>query len=92
MILHAEHEMNASTFTARVVAGTLSDMHSAVVAAICALKGPIHGGANEEAMAFFEEIGTPERAADAVRELLRAQGDDLRLRPSALRDDGSARA
>jgi citrate synthase len=68
MILHAEHEMNASTFTARVVAGTLSDIHSAVVAAICALKGPIHGGANEKAMAFFEEIGTPEAAADAVRD------------------------
>jgi citrate synthase len=67
MILHAEHEMNASTFTARVVAGTLADLHSAVVAAICALKGPLHGGANEEAMAFFEEIGTPDRAAEAVR-------------------------
>jgi 2-methylcitrate synthase len=67
MILHAEHEMNASTFTARVVAGTLSDIHSAVVAAICALKGPIHGGANEKAMAFFEEIGTAEAAAEAVR-------------------------
>jgi citrate synthase len=67
MILHAEHEMNASTFAARVVAGTLSDLHSAVVAAICALKGPLHGGANEEAMAFFEEIGSPERAAEAVR-------------------------
>jgi citrate synthase len=67
MILHAEHELNASTFTARVVAGTLSDMHSAVTAAICALKGPIHGGANEAAMEFFEEVGTPERAADAVR-------------------------
>jgi citrate synthase len=68
MILHAEHELNASTFTARVVAGTLSDMHSAVTAAICALKGPIHGGANEAAMEFFEEIGSPERAADAVRQ------------------------
>jgi citrate synthase len=67
MILHAEHEMNASTFAARVVAGTLSDLHSAVVAAICALKGPLHGGANEEAMAFFEEIGSPDRAAEAVR-------------------------
>ena len=52
MILHAEHEMNASTFAARVVAGTLADLHSAVVAAICALKGPIHGGANEKAMAL----------------------------------------
>jgi citrate synthase len=67
MILHAEHELNASTFTARVVAGTLSDMHSAVTAAICALKGPIHGGANEAAMTFFEEVGSAERAAEAVR-------------------------
>jgi citrate synthase len=67
MILHAEHEMNASTFAARVVAGTLADLHSAVVAAICALKGPLHGGANEEAMAFFEEIGSAERASEAVR-------------------------
>ena len=67
MIVHAEHEMNASTFTARVVAGTLADLHSAVVAAICALKGPIHGGANEQAMALFVEAGAPERAADVVR-------------------------
>ena len=67
MIVHAEHEMNASTFTARVVAGTLADLHSAVVAAICALKGPIHGGANEQAMLFFQEIGRPERAEAAVR-------------------------
>jgi citrate synthase len=68
MILHAEHELNASTFTARVVAGTLADMHSAVTGAICALKGPIHGGANQLAMEFFEEIGSPERAAEAVSE------------------------
>jgi citrate synthase len=67
MIVHAEHEMNASTFTARVVAGTLADLHSAVVAAICALKGPIHGGANEQAMALFVEAGAPERAAEVVR-------------------------
>ena len=70
MILHAEHELNASTFAARVVAGTLADLHSAVVAAICALKGPIHGGANEQAMIFFEEIGEPERAAEQVHERL----------------------
>jgi citrate synthase len=68
MILHAEHELNASTFTARVVAGTLSDLHSAVTAAICALKGPIHGGANQAAMEFFEQVGSPEGVADAVRE------------------------
>jgi citrate synthase len=70
MILHAEHELNASTFAARVVAGTLSDLHSAVVAAICALKGPIHGGANEMAMVFFEEIVDPSRADELVRERL----------------------
>ncbi len=70
MILHAEHELNASTFAARVVAGTLSDLHSAVVAAICALKGRIHGGANEMAMIFFEEIGDPARADERVRERL----------------------
>jgi len=68
MILHAEHELNASTFTARVVAGTHADLHSAVTAAVAALKGPIHGGANEAAMRFFEEVGSPERAAEAVRE------------------------
>jgi citrate synthase len=68
MILHAEHELNASTFTARVVAGTLSDLHSAVTAAICALKGPIHGGANQAAMEFLEEVGSPEDVHEAVRE------------------------
>ncbi len=67
MILHAEHEMNASTFTARVVAGTLADLHSAVVAAICALKGSLHGGANERAIEFVEEVGDPAAAAEAVR-------------------------
>jgi citrate synthase len=67
MILHAEHEMNASTFTARVVAGTNADLHSAIVAAICALKGPLHGGANQAAMRVFEEFGSAERVPDAVR-------------------------
>ena len=67
MILHAEHEMNASTFTARVVAGTNADMHSAIVGAICALKGPLHGGANQAAMAMFDEFGTADRVAEGVR-------------------------
>jgi citrate synthase len=70
MILHAEHEMNASTFTARVVAGTGADLTSAVVAAIGALSGPLHGGANEAAMALFERIGSAERAPDEVRAAL----------------------
>jgi citrate synthase len=73
MILHAEHEMNASTFTARVVAGTNADMHSAIVGAICALKGPLHGGANQAAMQMFEEFGSPERVPDAVRSRLEAK-------------------
>ena len=73
MILHAEHEMNASTFTARVVAGTNADMHSAIVAAICALKGPLHGGANQAAMEMFREFGSPERVPEAVAARLEAK-------------------
>ena len=60
MVLYAEHSFNASTFTARVVASTLSDLYSSVVAAIGALKGPLHGGANEAVMRTFGEIGTPD--------------------------------
>jgi 2-methylcitrate synthase len=73
MILHAEHELNASTFTARVVAGTQSDMHSAIVGAICALKGPTHGGANEAAMRMIETLGSVEAVPAGVRELLEAK-------------------
>lgn len=62
LIIYADHTMNASTFTARVIASTLSDIFSAVTGAIAALKGPIHGGANEESMKVLEEIGTPEAA------------------------------
>lgn len=70
LILHADHGMNASTFTARVIASTLSDMHSAVVGAIGALKGPLHGGANEAVMEMLEEIGTVDRAEEWVRDAL----------------------
>lgn len=56
LILHADHELNASTFAARVIAATLSDMHSAITGAIGALKGPLHGGANEAVMALLHEI------------------------------------
>lgn len=73
MILHAEHELNASTFTARVVAGTGADMHSAITAAICALKGPTHGGANEAAMRTFEEFGSVEGVPDGVARYLEAK-------------------
>ncbi len=73
MVLYAEHSFNASTFTARVVTSTLSDLHSAVTAAIGALKGPLHGGANEAVMHTFAEIGirpgeTREEAAARSRE------------------------
>ena len=67
MILHAEHELNASTFTARVAAGTNADMHSAIVGAICALKGPLHGGANQAAIAMFDEFGSPDGVPEGVR-------------------------
>jgi citrate synthase len=69
-VLYADHTMNASTFTARVVASTLSDMFSAITAAIGALKGPLHGGANEEAMKMAEEVGKPENAEAYVRDRL----------------------
>ena len=62
MVLYAEHSFNASTFAARVIASTLSDLHSAVTGAVGALKGPLHGGANEAVMATFAEIGTADRA------------------------------
>ena len=65
-ILQAEHGLNASTFTARVVASTDADMHAAVTAALGALKGPLHGGATDGTMRMIEEIGKPERAADWV--------------------------
>ena len=70
LILYAEHEFNASTFTARVCASTLSDMHSCVTGAIGSLRGPLHGGANEAAMALIERFDTPREAADAVRGML----------------------
>jgi 2-methylcitrate synthase len=62
MILYAEHSFNASTFTARVITSTMSDLYSAVVGAIGALKGPLHGGANEAVMHVFDEIGTADKA------------------------------
>jgi citrate synthase len=70
LILYAEHEFNASTFTARVVSSTESDLHSAVVAAIGALKGRLHGGANEQVMELLQKTGGPERAEQWVRETL----------------------
>jgi citrate synthase len=70
LILHADHELNASTFAARVVAATMSDMYSSVTAAIGALKGPLHGGANEQAVKLFEAIGDPKRAESHIKGML----------------------
>ena len=70
LTLHADHEFNASTFAARVTAATLSDLHSAVVSGIGALKGPLHGGANEQVMRMVEQIGTPDRAESWIKKAL----------------------
>ncbi|OGK80310.1 MAG: citrate synthase [Candidatus Rokubacteria bacterium RBG_16_73_20] len=70
LILHADHEFNASTFAARVTAATLSDVHSAITSAIGALKGPLHGGANEQVMRMVERIKTPVRAEAWIRKAL----------------------
>ncbi|MCB5294907.1 bifunctional 2-methylcitrate synthase/citrate synthase [Arthrobacter sp. SO3] len=77
MILYAEHSFNASTFTARVITSTLSDLHSAVTGAIGALKGPLHGGANEAVMHTFDEIGIrPEESLDEAATRAKAWMED----------------
>lgn len=73
LILYAEHSFNASTFTARVVTSTLSDLYSAITAAIGALKGPLHGGANEAVMDMLLEIEEPERAREYILDALRTK-------------------
>jgi len=70
LILYAEHEFNASTFTARVITATLSDMHSAITGAIGALRGPLHGGANEAAMELIQKFDGPEEARQGVLGML----------------------
>ncbi|HKQ40814.1 MAG TPA: citrate/2-methylcitrate synthase [Verrucomicrobiae bacterium] len=70
LVLYAEHEFNASTFSARVTASTMADMYAAVTTALGTLKGPLHGGANEETMKMLEEIGSPDRAESWLKEKL----------------------
>jgi len=70
LILHADHELNASTFAARVTAATMSDMYSSVTSAIGALKGPLHGGANEQVMVMLNQIEDPARAEKWVLDAL----------------------
>jgi citrate synthase len=67
LVLHADHELNASTFAARVTAATLSDMHSAITSAIGTLKGPLHGGANEGVLKMLREIGSLDRVDEEIR-------------------------
>jgi len=69
-ILHAEHEFNASSFAARVAAGTYVDLHSSMVAAIATLKGPRHGGANEDVIEMIDEVGSPAKAEAWARDRL----------------------
>jgi citrate synthase len=70
LILHADHELNASTFAARVTAATLSDIHSAITSAIGALKGPLHGGANEDVIRMLLQVAEPEKAVERVHAML----------------------
>lgn len=70
LILHADHEMNASTFAARVTASTLSDIYSAIPTAVGTLKGPLHGGANTKVMEMLKEIGTPQRSELWIKDAL----------------------
>jgi citrate synthase len=70
LVLYTEHELNASTFSARVTVSTLSDIYSGIVAAIGTLKGPLHGGANEEAWKVLERVGSPENAERWIQDAL----------------------
>lgn len=70
LVLHADHELNASTFAARVTVATLSDIYSGITSAIGTLKGPLHGGANEAVMAMLEEVGTLDRVESYINEKL----------------------
>jgi citrate synthase len=73
LVLHADHELNASTFAARVTAATLADMHSAITSAIATLKGPLHGGANEAVIRMLIEIGSLDRVDDHIHSKLAAK-------------------
>ena len=76
LVLHIDHELNASAFTSRVISATLADMYSAVTGAIGALSGPSHGGANKRVMEMLAEIGKPEKAEEYVKDAL-GQGDRI---------------
>lgn len=73
LILHADHELNCSAFATRVTASSLSDLHSAIVSAIGALKGPLHGGANEQVILMLQKIGNMDKAQQFVKDALQAK-------------------
>lgn len=73
LVLHADHELNCSAFATRVTASSLSDIHSAIVSALGALKGPLHGGANEQVMLMLKRIGTMDKAQQFVKDALSAK-------------------
>lgn len=73
LVLYAEHSFNASTFTTRVISSTLSDLYSAVVGGVGALKGPLHGGANEQVMYMLKEIGSAEKAESWMLDAIKAK-------------------
>jgi 2-methylcitrate synthase len=73
LVLYAEHEFNASTFAARITTSTLADFHSAITSGIGTLRGPLHGGANEEAMALIERFKTPDEAEAGLMKMLAAK-------------------
>ena len=91
LILHADHELNASTFAARVTAATLSDIYSSVTSAIGALKGPLHGGANQDVIKMLLQLGERRSRHRAREEHAGAQSEDSRLRPPRLSHRRSAR-
>ena len=73
LMLHAEHSLNASTFSARVTASTLTDPYAVVASAVGTLAGPLHGGANEDVLAMLEEVGAPEKAGAFLDEAIAAK-------------------
>ena len=87
LILHADHGLNASTFSARITASTLSDLHSAIVSAIGTLKGPLHGGANEQVMRMLLEIGDPDRTDQYIRGALAAKKKIMGFGPRVYKAD-----
>ena len=90
--LYADHEFNASTFAARVTASTLAGIYAAVTSAVATLKGPLHGGANEESMKMLEEIGTPDRAEAWLMKKLETKEKDHGFRSSRLQKGRFTRA